>query len=130
MAQVPHLAGRAPSKEILPEESRQSGRQRVLRSGKIVMRDGSTSANCSIIDISPTGARVRLQRDQLIPLRFEFINVTEGTVHEASIIWFRFPDVGLSFKSSYSFDDAALPERLRSLRRLWVDSTTRKSDLS
>ncbi len=118
----------APLENGQPGESRTGSRRRVLRSGKVVLRDGSASINCSIINLSETGARIRLPHDQLIPLRFNFINVTDGTLHEATIVWYKFPDVGLRFLNSHRVDEA--PEHLKPLRKLWLDCTVRRSDLS
>lgn len=53
-------------------EHRASRRQRVLKSGKIIYANGSIVIDCTIRNISETGAQLKVPTTVAIPDRFEF----------------------------------------------------------
>jgi hypothetical protein len=103
---------------------RKGGRKRVLLGGKIVYHDGNTALDCTILDVSETGARIRLSRGQGVPSRVYLIDIRSHRAHEVTIAWFKPPLAGLRFEKSYVFD-ASLPEHLGYLRKIWIEAAVR-----
>lgn len=106
------------------ENKRREPRKRVLLSGKIVYRDGAASLDCTILDLSAAGARIRMPRGQAIPARFHLIDIRNRTAYDAMIAWFAPPLAGTRLEDAYRLD-GSLPERLGYLRSLWIECATR-----
>ena len=100
-------------------ERRPKSRNRVLLGGIIVYSEGSYSINCTIRDISLTGARIGLPKGYSIPSSVYLINIRGQTGHEAQVVWFKGAEAGLAFVSSFDLDRIANPE-LSYLRRIWA----------
>lgn len=64
--------------QLIPTESmgerRASSRQRRLHGGKIVFNNNTSSIDCVVRDLSPTGARLEVASPIGIPDWFEFAN--------------------------------------------------------
>jgi hypothetical protein len=103
-------------------KARREPRKRTAMSGRIVHMDGITVQDCTIIDISPSGACVRVSRD--VPGVFHLINIQGRTAHAAEVAWRKGGSIGLRFTASYTLG-SQLPERLGHLRKLWMDYATR-----
>jgi hypothetical protein len=99
-------------------------RKRTLLSGKLVYRDrpflpdGSFTIDCSIRDISEGGAKIVLDKRQLLPAEFFLIVVKYCTAHWARVVWLKYPARGLQFSKTYKLD-AGLPDELKFIRELW-----------
>ncbi len=106
------------------DKRRKGGRKRVLLGGKVVYNEGNASLDCTIVDVSETGARIRLPRGQGVPSHVYLIDIRNHRAHEATIAWLKPPLAGLRFEKSYAFD-ASLPERLGYLRRVWIEAAVR-----
>lgn len=105
-------------------QRRRTDRPRVLLSGKIVFDQTARSLDCSIRDLTGTGAKVRLSGPELLPARFFLVEVRRGVAHRARIVWSSPPEYGLAFEASHELNEACSPE-LRAIRRLWLDITAR-----
>lgn len=99
-------------------ERRTSRRGRALLAGKLVYGDGF-SADCTIRDLTATGAKVTLPAHQLVPKDFYLIVIRDGMAHKARTLWTRYPHAGLEFESSHDLGDA-MPAALRPLKHLWA----------
>ncbi len=114
------------AKEILAAsaENRGEPRKRVLMSGLAVTEDGGDAFPCTVLDVSSTGARVRVGPDRVLPDVFRLIVVRNRTVHMARVMWRNQQLAGVRFEDTY-FIDSRLPEELRYIQRLWIESATR-----
>jgi hypothetical protein len=99
---------------------RQSNRQRVLLGGLIVTRDGTRTWDCSIKDLSETGAKIRLAEGQVIPEHCIFVNLKDGIAYQVAITWHRPPMVGLKFLETHHLQTLTDP-KLQFARRLWQE---------
>ena len=68
-------------------EHRASRRQRVLKSGKIVYANGSIVVDCTIRNISETGAQLKVPTTVGIPDRFEFRAAMGGKGRAVTVVW-------------------------------------------
>ena len=70
--------------EQMADEQRQASRSHVLRRARIVFRRGQSTVDCVVLDLSVTGAKLRV--DQLMPLpgRFE-LRIENGPTRDAEI---------------------------------------------
>lgn len=109
-------------------------RKRTLLNGKLVysegpfLPDGSFTVDCSIRDISEGGAKVVLDRRQILPPELYLIVVKYCTAHWAKLVWLKYPARGLQFYKTYKINEA-LPEELKFLRKLWDDLSVRSGTI-
>jgi hypothetical protein len=79
------------------EEYRQHKRFRTLKEGRIIDPHGRTTLDCTIRDMSFTGARVQLVSAIIIPEHFELLIVREDMIIPARRRWQRGTSLGLEF---------------------------------
>ncbi len=109
-----------------PDQSdkRQAPRKRTLLSGKIVYQEGAISFDCTIVDFSATGARVRISRGQPLPSTLYLLDIRNAEAYEANVAWAKPPLWGLKFVHSYPLKTAVQPN-LKFLRTLWIACAAR-----
>lgn len=79
-------------------ENRRAARYRTrLRPCRILDVQNRFLVDCSLYDISATGARVRILTDQQIPQRVRLHDEQEGTTRDAQVVWRKQRELGLSF---------------------------------
>lgn len=105
-------------------DGRHESRKHTLMDGRIVHDDRVTVVDCTILDISPSGARIRFPHGRTIPSRFHFINVRDRMAHNAKVVWRNAEYAGLHFEESYILS-GSLPDHLSHLRKLWLEFATR-----
>ncbi len=113
------------SSEILPpvvEDQRRAPRKRVYLRGKIVYgNDGGFSLDCMINDLSPTGAKITLNKNEYIPQHFYLIDLQNDVVHEGVVMWIKVlgavTKYGVSFARTHHFTHLTNP-RLQFLKQL------------
>ncbi len=82
----------------LPEdEHRISRRQRVLKDGKIVFNNYSSVVDCTIRDMSETGARIMCAHQAAIPEECSLVTLTDNLIRDATVMWRRGDRLGLRF---------------------------------
>jgi hypothetical protein len=101
-------------------ERRKSPRRRVFLRGKVVLANTHFSSDCTIRDLSPTGARIRVNPDTISIDPYHLIVVKDGVVHASTTAWQTGDEVGLEFDSTDSLSGDT-PPHLRQLHRLWVE---------
>ncbi|HTK35370.1 MAG TPA: PilZ domain-containing protein [Caulobacteraceae bacterium] len=101
-----------------------ASRRRALLAGKIVFDHGARSLDCTIRDLSETGAKVRLAGPELLPERFYLIEFRHGVAFQARVAWTRPPELGLEFMASHKLDGASSGE-LAAMRRIWMEHVAR-----
>jgi hypothetical protein len=62
------------------EEKRTTRRPRVLKDGKIVSMSLGSVVDCSVRDVSATGARIRCKSQNAIPDDFELLIQSDNTI--------------------------------------------------
>jgi hypothetical protein len=93
-------------------------RLRVLLAGKLAFPDSSVTADCSIRNLSETGALIVVS-DLALPSDPFLIVIRHAFLHRARTAWRRGSKAGLSFVSSWRMTDSdggVVP-----LRSLWLD---------
>jgi hypothetical protein len=103
-----------------PIEQRKERRRRVLLSGLIFIADRHSTLDCSIKDLSESGARICVSADAIIPPEFFLINIKSQVAYEVQNIRRKGREVRLKILRSVSLTQASSPEELR-LRRLLVE---------
>ena len=79
------------------DEHRVSRRQRVLKSGKIIYANGSIVIDCTIRNISETGALLKVPATVAIPAQFEFRETMGGSGRRVAVVWRRGDLLGIQF---------------------------------
>jgi hypothetical protein len=75
-------------------------RQRVLKTGQVVMMDRWLVIDCTIRDISATGAKLVCGDQTGIPNEFRFYIPTENTICTARVVWRKDQMLGIEFTSA------------------------------
>jgi hypothetical protein len=97
---------------------RQASRKRTLLGGKVVYGDGQHVRDCTIRDLSETGARIAIPKGEVIPTRVFLIDRRTPIAYEATVSWIKAPDFGLTFLRAHSLKGDIAPE-LDYLKRVW-----------
>lgn len=106
-----------PTKQ-LPVENRATRRRRVILAAKVAF--GATTADCTIRDISESGARVHAPTVLGLPEEVHLLIFREGRIVRAKRIWADFPFFGLKFLSTEPAEGDARPDT-QPLRDAWGD---------
>jgi hypothetical protein len=102
-------------------------RRRTLLAGKIVSGDGFISADCTVRDLSFSGARVKISRIVRLPPPVALMLIRDGLLFDAAVAWRRGDEAGLVFKEQHDLRTDTEPARRR-VRALWIELTERLSD--
>jgi hypothetical protein len=117
MSQIdPIAAALAPERA----ERRKEPRRRVFLKGKVLVANNSFSADCTIRDLSPAGARISVNPGSMMADP-KLIVVKDGVVHTAVTTWQTRDQVGLKFQATESLAIGEAPPHLRLIQRLWVE---------
>lgn len=100
-------------------ERRREPRRRTLLTGKLVSIDNSFSADCTIRDLSPGGARIAVNAEAVAagPL---LIVVKNAVVHTSRTAWRDRGLAGLQLLDAFDLSRPA-PLHLRAIQALWVE---------
>ena len=93
-------------------------RTKTLLSGKAIVGDALFSADCIILDLSETGARVRVPPDARLGPPLYLLFLRNGRVVEAAAAWRRGEEAGLVFTAEHDMETDRSPDRRR-IRALW-----------
>ncbi|MDE2183209.1 MAG: PilZ domain-containing protein [Alphaproteobacteria bacterium] len=105
--------------EDIGRARRRDARAGVLRSAAIVHGGGAQYFDCTILDMSSTGARVRLPRSRTIPPGAVLLDVRNRMAHKVIVVWATGVKAGLRIVESHPVD-STLPDPLRYLSRIWL----------
>jgi hypothetical protein len=79
-------------------EHRRAARYRTrLRPCRILDVQNRFLVDCSLYDVSTTGARVRMVADHQVPQRVRLHDEQERTTREAQVVWRKQRELGLRF---------------------------------
>ena len=104
-------------------ERRRRGRRRAILSWFLVLDDGRSSS-CRIVDISDSGARVKLPTVMPLPPKLWLINASEWLAYEVALAWRSETEAGLSFLSKRNLKEP-VTARDKALHALCAHLTAR-----
>jgi hypothetical protein len=110
-----------------PGERRAAVRSRTFLAGKVIVGDALYSADCVILDLSNTGARVRVARGSQLGPQLSLLFIRDGRLVNAALAWRRGEEVGLVFTAEHDLTTDAHPNRKR-IRELWEALRPRTGD--
>lgn len=105
-------------------ERRRTSRCRVTRAGLLTFSEGAKTFECTIRNLSDTGARIALRTTQLVPRDIHLINVRDRMVYDATIEWRTSTEFGLAFHRACALAELTDP-KLTYLKKLWHVRVTR-----
>ncbi len=95
----------APTPEVKSgKELRIHGRRRMRLPGKIVFGSRSFALDCTIRDLSASGARIAVPDPDHLPIQFVLIEPENFFAFDAKVEWRRSNLVGLSFEKAISLE--------------------------
>ena len=100
-------------------------RKRVLFSGVITSPEAETPIDCTIRDISASGAQVQIKQPTTLRSRLYLVDTRNEAAHLASVAWVRGRQLGLSFVHSYLLN-LGLATELQFLRTVLVEAKLRQ----
>ncbi|HVW73344.1 MAG TPA: PilZ domain-containing protein [Rhizomicrobium sp.] len=107
-----------------PAEHRGKRRRRVLLSGLGYVPQTLATFDCTIRDLSETGARITVRPGAIIPTHFLLINIRDRIAYEVQTIWRRESELGLTIARPIPLAADAHPDAGH-LRRLWLERANR-----
>mgnify|MGYP003402947485 FL=1 len=81
-------------------EKRVARRQRVLKDGKIVFNQLGSVVDCTIRDLSETGAKLMCKDWRAVPAEFSLVILTDGQIRDARVKWRHSSLIGIEFTSA------------------------------
>jgi hypothetical protein len=78
------------------QEKRRHQRAHVLRRARIVFRRGYSTIDCVVLDLSPSGARLKVDEWLALPDRFE-LRIENGARREAEVCFRAMEMTGIRF---------------------------------
>jgi PilZ domain len=85
---------------ILQTDNKRSAlRQRVLKSAKIVSMNQWSVVDCTVRDLSETGAKIICGDQAAVANEFRFLLPSENTIRTAKVVWRRDDLLGIEFTS-------------------------------
>jgi len=110
-------------KEDRPTERRPQSRKRVLLTGIIATPGGERSFDCTIRDLSQTGARIALGKGAQLPAEFYLINIRDRVAYDARPVRSDGSEAGIIFKKTIALSGLSDPS-LGFLKLLWLSKAT------
>jgi hypothetical protein len=81
-------------------DGRMAPRRRVLKSGIAASNDRRLTVNCTVRDLSDTGARLRVEGSMTVPDTFELLIPLDGLEASCQVVWRKGGEVGVRFLSA------------------------------
>lgn len=83
----------------MSDDKRIAPRQRVMKSAKLISLDRVTVTDCSVRNLSATGAQIIIENQATVPKEFYFFQPKENVMCQAKVMWRREKLVGIHFTS-------------------------------
>jgi hypothetical protein len=107
-----------------PAERRPKARKQVLLTGILASPSGDSSMDCTIRDLSETGARVIAAKGARFPPTFYLINIRDRVAYEARVVRSEGLEAGVVFQKTLPLSGLTDPD-LAFLKRMWMSKATR-----
>lgn len=101
-----------------PIQRRGADRKRSLLAGKLTNEDATITVDCTIRDLSATGALIELTAPEMMPKTLRLLQIKDGIVWDAEVAWRRGKRMGLILGDRHDLRDSVAPQ-LRALRAIW-----------
>ena len=82
-----HTVGNTALAPNVDNEARIAPRRRMLKSGKIAYNDRHVTIECTVRDMSATGARLRVEGSVTAPDTFELLIPLDGLEANCQVVW-------------------------------------------
>ena len=112
------------SASLTPVERRRDPRSRALLAGKLANEDATQTLDCVIRNLSADGAMIETSAPHLVPREMHLVQIKEGIVWDAEVIWRRGNRVGLKLKTRHDLRETT-EKQLRALRAIWSQMALR-----
>jgi hypothetical protein len=122
MREVLRLSKKSNSPPIA--ERRPKQRKRVLLTGIVTYANGAHSFNCTMRDLSETGARIAVGESAQFPSDFYLINIRDRIAYKATPVWNNGSEIGVAFKAAIPLSAITDPA-LNYLKKLYLAKTAR-----
>ncbi len=80
-------------------ESRVAKRLRVLKTGKIIVNKSLAVVDCTVRDLSDTGAKLVCAKSGEVPDEFRIVLIQDNTIRDAVVMWRKGEQLGIKFTS-------------------------------
>ncbi len=94
-------------------EKRIAPRHRVLKAAKIITMDNTSVVDCTVRNMSDSGAQLVIEKSVKMPEEFQFFLANGDTVRDAALAWHRGDRVGVKFTG----ESRPAPHALRMYKR-------------
>lgn len=105
-------------------QRRYKGRQRTLLAGKLATVDATETLDCTIRNISDTGAMIEMTSPQLLTGPLQLMQVKDGLAWDVEIVWRRGNRIGLRLGDRHDLK-ANTEIQLKALRAIWSQMALR-----
>lgn len=112
------------SSSLQPIERRRGQRNRALLTGKVANEDATQTLDCVIRNLSPDGAMIETLTPHLVPQEMRLVQISEGIVWDAEVIWRRGNRVGVKLNARHDLREST-ERSLRALRAIWSQMALR-----
>ena len=79
-------------------EKRSTSRKRIARNGKIVFPNFAAILDCTMRDVSDTGAKLIAVNAAAVPDKFALVLITDQVMRDAKVVWRRGNEIGVEFE--------------------------------
>jgi len=107
-----------------PPERRPKWRRPAQRTGVVVFLGDTGKFNCTICDISGSGACIAVPKNVTVPEHFFLIDILSRVVYVATVVWHRDLQFGIAFALSFPLTKLKDPALLF-LKRRWLEQAVR-----
>jgi hypothetical protein len=109
---------------ISESDRRPANRKQVLLTGIVAYDAGQRSFDCTIRDLSQSGARIAAAKGAQFPPEFYLINIRDRVAYEAKVARSDGLEAGVVFKKVLPLSGLSDPN-LGYLKRMWMSKATR-----
>jgi hypothetical protein len=102
----------SPSRSSPTSETRRVTRERTFLQARIAFGDGAISAQCTVTQLSTSGARLIVSSSLSLPDRFEIAIPQRGVKFIARLVWRHDDQAGVEFEELDESDSGPLPDDL------------------
>ena len=81
------------------ENKRGAPRHRVLKAAKIISTDNKSVIDCTVRNLSETGAQLVIEKTVAVPDKFQFFLANGDTIRDAEVAWNYGDRIGVTFIS-------------------------------
>ena len=78
---------------------RKAQRQRVLKQGRMLFANNMSVMDCTIRDLSVTGARLLCGETSSIPDQFRLVTLADAMLRDVKVAWRKMDQIGVTFMS-------------------------------